>query len=221
MKKLYLFLLFFIPSWTFACMPPYPWEVMIGRIDSIIETSSGMTNIGFSSYDFPFREYAYWHPTAWHWQNYSNTAYPWIASGSLIIALSDAQDGSYPHDYSIFHITTLSCEDDVLSLGKRYGTVMGWDRKNGRCGYEARSLLDVFLDGDEAVWLKKLQEKYPTCDSLEKAFPMMSDDISPVTKISSYEGDIIISSTWFAWLDWILSKIDTFFGLFLIFIVYV
>ena len=98
----------------------------------------------------------------------------------MIIALSDSQDGSYPHDYSIFHITTLSCEDDILNLGQRHGTVMGWDRKNGRCGYEARSLLDVFPDGDEAVWLQKLQAKYPTCDTLEKAFPSITDSMKSV-----------------------------------------
>ncbi len=72
---------------------------------------------------------------------------------------------------------------------------MGWDRKNGRCGYEAHSLLDVFPDGGEAVWIKKLQVKYPTCDLLEKAFPIITGNMSPATKISSYEGDVIISST--------------------------
>ena len=71
---------------------------------------------------------------------------------------------------------------------------MGWDRKNGKCGYEARSLLDVFIDGDESTWIKKLQQKYPTCDSLQRAFPIKK--ISPKsTKSPSLENDVNIQST--------------------------
>ncbi len=214
MKRLFLLLFIWFPSWAFACMPPSPWEVMVGRIASLSESRSGEINIDFSTYDFPFRDYLYENPTSWHWQNYSNTTYPSLGSGELIIALSDFQDGSFPQEYSIFHITTLSCENDTIQLGKRYGTVMGWDRKNGKCGYEAKSLLDVFVDGDESIWLKKLQEKYPTCDDLQKAFPPSQEVFPKNVNVPSLENDVVINSTWFHWFDWVLSKIDTFFGLF-------
>lgn len=219
MKKLYLFLFFLlIPLWVFACMPPSPWEVMIGRIDSLDETSSWVLDVGFSSYGFPFRDYTYDDPTSWKYRPYSDLTlrqeFPKdIQSGSLIIALSDSQDGSYPYDYSIFHITTLSCKDDVLGLGKTYGTVMWWDRKSGKCGYKAHSLIDVFPDWDEDIWLKKLQEKYPTCASLGEVFPTQKEITKTVTNTLSLENDIV-ERTPFSWLDWILGKIDVFFRLF-------
>lgn len=84
----------------------------------------------------------------------------------------------------------------MIQLGKKYGTVMGWDRKEGRCGYDARSLLDVFIEGDESVWIKKLQQKYPTCDDLQKTFPLLKQEISPKsTEASSLENDVIIHAT--------------------------
>lgn len=214
MKKLILFFGIIVPWYISACIPPFPWEVMIGRISSLNETQSGKVNIYFSSFAFPFKDYTYTSPTSWHWQNYSNTLYPWFWTWELIIALSDYQDGSYPMNHSIFHMTTLSCEDNIIQIGKKYGTVMGWDRKEGRCGYEAKSLLDVFVEGDESVWIKKLQQKYPTCDNLQKTFPLRQE-ISPKSiETPSLENDVIIHSTWFLWLDWILSKINAFLGLF-------
>jgi hypothetical protein len=214
MKKLFLLFLALIPSWIFACMPPSPWEVMIARISSIDQTQSGTVNIGFSSFEFPFKDYTDTNPTSWHWQNYSNTSYPWFWTWELIIALSDYQDGSYPMHHSIFHMTTLSCESNTIKLGKKYGTIMWWDRKNGRCGYEAKSLLDVFIEDDESAWIKKLQEKYPTCDDLQKTFPVRQEISPKSTETPSLKNDVIVHSTWFLWIDWILSKIDTFFGLF-------
>lgn len=214
MKKLILLFLILIPTWIFACMPPFPWEVMVWRINSITQSASWMIGTNFSTYQFPFRNYEYENPTSWHWNSPSLTIFPDIQTWSLIIALADYQDGSYPTNYSIFHITTLSCKDDTIKLGKRYGWVMWWDRKNGKCGYQAHSLLDVFIEWDEALWLKKLQEKYPTCDSLEKTFPVKQDIIIDNTKTPSLENHVVIYSTWFPWLDWLLSKIDNLFKLF-------
>lgn len=214
MKKLLLLFLILSPSWVLACMPPFPWEVMLARISSLNQSASGYVDIGFSSFEFPFKNHKDTEPTSWHWQNYSDTSYPGFWTGELIIALSDYQDGSYPMNHSIFHMTTLSCENNIIQLGKRYGTVMWWDRKNGRCGYEAKSLLDVFIEGDESIWIKKLQQKYPTCDDLQKTFPVKQKIFPKNTKTLSLENDVVIYSTWFTWLDWILSKIDTFFGLF-------
>ncbi|GAB0174810.1 MAG: hypothetical protein HHAS10_06890 [Candidatus Altimarinota bacterium] len=209
MKKIILLALFLIPLSVFACMPPFPGEVMVGRISSLDQTQSGKVNIGFSSYDFPFRDYVYENPTSWYWQSYSNTSYPGFGGGDLIVALSDYQDGLYPTNYSIFHITTLSCEDNVIRLGKKYGTVMGWDRKNGRCGYEARSLLDVFIEGDESVWIKKLQQKYPTCNDLLKAFPIVQEAF-PDNRNIRFSKNEIIYFTRFPWFDQMLSIMDIF-----------
>lgn len=214
MKKLLFLFLILSPSWVLACMPPFPWEVMVGRISSMNQSASGYVNIRFSSFEFPFKNYEDTVPTSWHWQNYSDTSYPWFWTGELIIVLSDYQDGSYPMNHSIFHMTTLSCENDTLKLGKRYGTVMWWNRKTNDCSaYEAKSLLDVFIDGDESIWIKKLQEKYSTCDGLQRAFPIKQEISSNNTNVPSLEYDVSIQSTWFPWLDWIVSKIDTFFGL--------
>lgn len=212
MKKLYLILICLIPSWVLACMPPFPWEVMVWRISFVVESASWVTEVGFSSYQFPFRNYQYENPTSWHWQNYSDTTYPDISSGSLVITLTDYQDGSYPRNYSIFHITTLSCEDNTIKLGKKYGTVMGWNRKKGSCNYQAHSLLDVFIEWNEKYWTQKLQEKYPDCATLFKNFP--GNTITNNTPAPSSQNDVVITQTGYPWLDWILRKIDTFFGLF-------
>ncbi len=72
---------------------------------------------------------------------------------------------------------------------------MGWDRKNGKCGYEAKSLLDVFIEGDESIWLKKLQKKYPTCDLLQKAFPPPQVASPKNVNVPSLENDVLMSST--------------------------
>lgn len=172
MKKLILFFGIIVPRYISACMPPSPSEIMIGRISSMSQSASGYVDIAFSSFEFPFNEFAYEKPTSWHWQSYSDTSYPWFWTGELIIALSDYQDGSYPTKYSIYHITTLSCEENIIQLGKKYWTTMWWNRKTNDCShYEAKSLLDVFIEGDETVWLKKLQDKYQTCDTLRNTFP--------------------------------------------------
>jgi len=34
-------------------------------------------------------------------------------------------------------------------------------------------LLDVFLEHDQTYYLKKLHQKYPTCDALFSAFPKL------------------------------------------------
>ncbi len=214
MKKLLLLFLILSPSWVLACMPPSPWEVMIWHIKSITKSATWVIGVNFLSYQFPFRNYEYKNPTSWHWNSPSLTIFPDIQTWSLIIALSDYQDGSFPTNYSIFHITTLSCKNNVIQLGKKYGSVSWWDRKNGKCGYEARSLLDVFIEGNESLWLKKLQEKYPTCDSLERVFPIQEEIVKTAINIPSLENDVVVYSTWFPWLDWLLSKIDNFFRLF-------
>lgn len=219
-KNALIFISILIPSSLFACMPPFPWEVMIGRVSSLWEISSWILNVGYSTYAFPFREYAYEEPTSWKYRPYddfsSRHEFPKdIHTGSIIVALSDAQDGSFPHDYSIFHITTLLCENNIIELWPRDGIIYGWNRKKwSGCGYQANSLLDVFPEGDEDIWIKKLQEKYPTCDDLEKAFPMKQEISIESIKAPSLENDVTVYSTGFLWLDWILQKIDNFFKLF-------
>lgn len=213
MKKLLLLFLVTIPSYAIACMPPFPWEVMIGRISSLSQTQTGQVDIVFSSYNFPFRDYAYPNPTSWHWQSYSNTRYPSsITAGSLAITLSDYQDGSYPTSYSVFHITTLTCKNGIIQLWKKYGSITGWDRKLGKCWYGAKSLLDVFIDGNESAWIKKLQEKYPTCDQLQHAFPIKQEKPSRTIKTLYSQDDLsdeILRQS--SWIDWILFRIDDFF----------
>ncbi len=207
MIRTLLWLFFFLfPILSFACMPPSPWEVMIGRIDSVTTTQSWVW-LDFKKYDFPFRNESYVHPTTWRWMNYSDTKYPNISSGSMIIALSDAQDGSYPDRYSIFHITTITCKDDSLILWKRYGTVMGWNKKKGSgCGYQAKSLLDVFIEWDESVWLKKLEDKYPSCKAFEKHF---QQDIGHTGGIDTvYKNNTVQSSTGY----WIIDVLIRWFG---------
>ncbi|MBX9809827.1 hypothetical protein K2X92_05545 [Candidatus Gracilibacteria bacterium] len=200
-------------------MPPYIGEIMIGRVSFINQAASGILDVGFSSYQFPLRNYEQEKPVTWRYYPNDDFGVPHIFpknihTDSLVIALSDVADWGFPYNYSIFHITTLSCDNDIISLGLRDGTIHGWNRKKGSCNYQANSLLDVFIEGDEKKWLQELRDIYPTCDSLEKAFPLKQDILMINNNSLSLENDVTKSSTGCHWLDWILSKIDAFFRLF-------
>jgi hypothetical protein len=115
MRKAFFILISIFPILSFACMPPTPSEIMVGKIDTLTKSGNEVF-LHFKKYDFPFRTNPYVSPLTWQWRNYSDTKFPDIDTGAIIIALSDAQDGSFPEKYSIFHITTLTCKNNSLIL---------------------------------------------------------------------------------------------------------
>ncbi len=212
MRTLLFFLIFLFPTLSIACMPPMPSEVMVGKIDTITRSGTEVF-LHFKKYDFPFRTTPYVSPLTWEWNNYSDTAFPDIGTGETIIALSDAQDGWFPEKYSIFHITTLTCKDNSLSLWKRYGTIMGWNKEKwSGCGYQAKSLLDVFIEWSESDWIRKLEERYPTCEKFETRFKEVVSQTESLQP--GMTNDVQKSTTGFWLLDKILEWLDWLFWLF-------
>lgn len=48
-------------------------------------------------------------------------------------------------------------------------------------------MLDGFFTGNQAYYLQKLQEKYPTCKQLESVFPMIVNGTNIVNKVSNVD----------------------------------
>jgi hypothetical protein len=87
---------------------------------------------------------------------------------------------------------------------------MGWNKEKwSGCGYQAKSVLDVFIEWSESDWLRKLEERYPTCEKFEKRFAEVTNQPSILK-----EDDVHISTTGYWILDVIIKWIDWFFWLF-------
>lgn len=75
MHRVFFILISIFPILSYACMPPMPSEVMVGKIDTIIHSGAEVF-LHFKKYDFPFRTTPYISPLSWQWRNYSSTEYP-------------------------------------------------------------------------------------------------------------------------------------------------
>ena len=80
--------------------------------------------------------------------------------------------GNKKHDYRIDSIAKLTCQNNKLSLQKPLVIPVSWNREQGACGVSKHyaGILDGFIDNNQAYYLAKLQQKYPTCAALEKTF---------------------------------------------------
>ncbi len=174
--------LFFTQS-ILACMPHSAEDVFIARFQSSQEMKSDSANfeIKLSSDQFIFRSlldgFKYTKPMQWH-STFSTES---IAKDSLIIGLAYTPDGEKPTQYQIASFATLKCENDQLSISKPVTPFLAWNRQTANCALGDRKeieILDGFLQDDQAHYLAKLQQKYPTCQKLNTAFPSLKKENS-------------------------------------------
>ena len=168
---------------SFACMPPSPEDAFIARFQSSQAMNQENTNfaVALSSDQFIFRSlmdrWRYSKPTQWHSTFLSQN----LAKDSLIIGLAYTPDGGKPTQYQIASFATLKCENDQLSISKPVTPFLAWNRQTANCALGDRKeigILDGFLQDDQAYYLAQLQQKYPTCQKLNTAFPSLKKENS-------------------------------------------
>ena len=174
-------ILFFCQS-VRACMPLSPNDVFIARYHDSLEIPGSSDFIfQLSSGQFIFRakldEDKYKKPTQWK----STFSSQNIEKGSLIIGLAYTPDFAKLEQYQIASFATLSCAHNQLSVSRPVQPFLAWNRQMAKCtiggrktiGIKTIGILDGFIDYDQSHYLAKLQQKYPTCEQLNKAFPSL------------------------------------------------
>ena len=170
------------PQTLWACMPHSPSDAFIGRIQALSPVPEVNQPINFavqfSSYRFVFRPLFTWFKYSKPKQWRSNFELKNIEKNELVIGLA-YNPGSKPAEYTITSVATLRCENDTLIIGKPVVSFVVWNRENDSCRHDGATpvgILDGFFTGNQAYYLQKLQERYPTCKQLESAFPITVDD---------------------------------------------
>lgn len=182
MKKiLFTILSLSLISTANACMPSSPADVLVGRIASIekggelqhISQSPVGFTLKFTDYNWAFRTWKQWWilPSAHSFEG--TFSLKSLKPNDIVVALSSNYNGSKKHNYRIDSIAQLTCKNNKLSLEKPLIIPVSWNREQGTCGVSKNyaGILDGFTDNNQAYYLAKLQQKYPTCEALEKAFP--------------------------------------------------
>ena len=173
-----LIILFLSMQTVWACMPHSKSDVFIARLQSsqptLMDNQQEGFDLQFSHHRFVFRTLKMWlmYSTTEHWQ--SDFELKGIEPNDLVIGLAYNQDGGKPKDYTVVSIATLSCKDDKLIVGKPLVPFLAWNRVEGKCGHNRSykvGILDGFIEEDQAYYLQQLQAKYPTCNTLNAAFP--------------------------------------------------
>ena len=177
-RLLILIILFLSMQTVWACMPHSPNDVFIARLQSsqptLMDNQQKGFDLQFSNPRFVFRTLKMWffYSTPEHWQ--SDFELKGIEPNDLVTGLAYNQDGSQPENYTVVSLATLSCKDDKLIVGKPLVPFLAWNRVEGKCGHDSSykvGILDGFIDEDQDYYLQQLQDKYPTCDKLNAAFP--------------------------------------------------
>ena len=173
-----LIILFLSMQTVWACMPHSTNDVFIARLQSsqptLMDNQQKGFDLQFSNPRFVFRTLRMWffYSKPEHWQ--SDFELKGIEPNDLVIGLAYNQDGGKPKDYTVVSIATLSCKDDELIVGKPLVPFLAWNRAEGKCGHNSSykvEILDGFIEEDQAYYLQQLQAKYPTCNTLNAAFP--------------------------------------------------
>lgn len=132
--------------------------------------------IELSSDQFIFRslfdEFRYTRPTQW----YSTFSTESVVKNSLIIGLAYTPDGGKPEQYEIVSFAALRCENDRLIIANPIVPFLACNKQTSNCAIGNRKtvgILDGFLEHNQSYYLTKLQQKYPTCQQLNAAFPTM------------------------------------------------
>lgn len=178
--RLCVVMLFFVWSSSMqaiACMPHVAQDVFIARYDgtqAVQHQNNNVFNLRLHAEKFIFRSFLdrfrYAEAEDWHSTSPMNT----IPKNTLIIGLAYAPDGEKPQDYQVASWAKLSCNNDRLAISEPMMPFTAWDRKTHRCAHtdvQSNKLLDGFFDHDHAYYVAKLQQKYPTCQQLNTAFP--------------------------------------------------
>lgn len=163
-----------------ACLPSSPADVLVGRIASIEKggelqrESQAKQGFGlkFTDYHWAFRTWKQWWilPSAHSFEG--TFSLKSLKPNDVVVALSSNYNGNKKHDYRIDSIAKLTCQNNKLSLQKPLVIPVSWNREQGACGVSKHyaGILDGFTHNNQAYYLAKLQQKYPTCAALEKAF---------------------------------------------------
>lgn len=168
---------------VWACMPHSPNDVFISRLQSstptLMDNQQKGFDIEFSNHRFVFRTLKTWfmYSTPKQWQ--SDFELKGIEPNDLVIGLAYHSDGGKPAEYTVVSLATLSCENDKLTLGEPVVPFLAWNRVEGRCGHDRGykvGILDGFIPEDQAYYLQQLQAKYPSCNKLNAAFPIINDN---------------------------------------------
>ncbi|MFW2176842.1 MULTISPECIES: hypothetical protein [unclassified Moraxella] len=164
-----------------ACLPLSPASALVGRIANIQQggklptpnQSPNTFTLKLTDYSWVFRTWKQWLMLPLANSFVGNFATKNFAPNDIIVALADYQNGGKPHDYTVYTMAKLTCQNDKLLLQKPVVVPLSWNREKGRCGIGKNyaGILDGFMDNDQAYYLAKLQQKYPTCRALENAFP--------------------------------------------------
>ena len=210
MMKIFCYLgwstLFFCQS-VMACMPHSPNDVFIARYHDSLEIQGSSDFIfQLSSGQFIFRskldEVKYKKPTQWK----STFSSQNIEKGSLIIGLAYTPDGAKPEQYQITSFATLSCAHNQLSVSRPVQPFLAWNKQTSNCSTGDRAefgILDGFIDYDQTHYLAQLQQKYPTCEQLNKAFPSL--------EMEENSQDWNLLSSWKLWWAKLISQIKSWF----------
>ncbi|ENU89133.1 hypothetical protein F972_01649 [Acinetobacter sp. CIP 102529] len=187
-------------------------DVFIARYhDSLPVQGSSDFIFQLSSGQFIFRskldEVKYKKPTQWK----STFSSQNIEKGSLIIGLAYTPDGAKPEQYQITSFATLSCAHNQLSVSRPVQPFLAWNRQMAKCtiggrktiGIKTIGILDGFIQYDQSHYLAKLQQKYPTCEQLNKAFPSLE------MEENSQNSNLV--SSWKLWWAKLISQIKSWF----------
>lgn len=210
MMKIFCYLgwstLFFCQS-VMACMPHSPNDVFIARYHGSlpVQESSDLI-LQLSSGQFIFRskldEVKYKKPTQWKSKFSSQN----IEKGSLIIGLAYTPYGAKPQQYQIASFATLSCAHNQLSVSRPVQPFLAWNRQMAKCtigGRKTIGILDGFIQYDQSHYLAQLQQKYPTCEQLNKAFPSI--------EMEENKQNWNLLSSWKLWWVKLISQIKSWF----------
>lgn len=171
-------------------MPHSPDDVFIARFQSILPLKTPNQSNNFAlQFDQPkfvlrsfdldtglaflqtkFRSIYQSRPEQWH----SDVGFKQVKQNDLLIGLAYAVDGNLPEIYTVSSLAVISCTADKLSIGLALKPFLVWNRVAGRCSMsnlQQVGLLDGFLNDDQAYYLQRLQQKYPSCKALYAAFP--------------------------------------------------
>ena len=159
-----------------ACMPFSPEDVFIARYQGAqaMQVKPASFEVQLSSDQFVFRSLYDWfrYDNATQWYSLFSTQH--IAKNSLIIGLAYAPDEKKPKQYQVVSFAKLGCKNNHLEISLPIVLFTAWNRKMKTCAHidpHPIKMLDGFFDHDHAYYVAKLEQKYPTCQQLNAAFP--------------------------------------------------
>ena len=205
--------MFLTTETLWACIPHSPDDVFVSRLQSsqptLMDNQQKGFELQFSNHRFVFRTLKTWfmYSTPKQWQ--SDFELKGIEPNDLVIGLAYHSDGGKPAEYTVVSLATLSCKNDIFTLGQPLVPFLAWNRAEGKCSHNRRhkvGILDGFTDEDQVYYLQQLQAKYSSCNKLNDAFPIIinNNDLkesTPLTKTHESSNPAQIS-LWYKLKRW-------------------